>query len=83
MLSIGRSTVYDWINPKSPRFDPSFPRKITFGRSSVGWLEADVAEWVRIRRLSTNEAFGHTLGIQRQDGLEGVIQRLIANGGVR
>ncbi|EJO6531955.1 AlpA family phage regulatory protein, partial [Salmonella enterica subsp. enterica serovar Typhimurium] len=22
---LSRSTIYDWINPKSPRYDPTFP----------------------------------------------------------
>lgn len=25
-LGIGRFTLYDWINPKSSRFDPTFPK---------------------------------------------------------
>ncbi|WP_277619419.1 hypothetical protein [Aeromonas hydrophila] len=23
---MSRSTFYDWLNPKSPRYDPTFPR---------------------------------------------------------
>lgn len=26
-IGIGRSTIYDWINPASPRYDPTFPKQ--------------------------------------------------------
>ena len=48
-LSISRSTLYDWTNPKSPRFEPSFPKKIKLGLSSVGWLEEDIKNWLNNR----------------------------------
>lgn len=31
-LSIGQSTLFDWINPKSPRFKEDFPKPIRIGR---------------------------------------------------
>ncbi|WP_443006648.1 AlpA family phage regulatory protein [Serratia sp. MMO-24] len=37
-IGIARSTIYDWINPKSPRYDPTFPRQVQLGQKSVGWL---------------------------------------------
>ncbi|HAT1608153.1 helix-turn-helix transcriptional regulator [Pantoea sp. FN0307] len=43
---LARSTIYDWINPKSPRFDPTFPRPRCLGSQSVGWLEAELDEWI-------------------------------------
>ena len=45
-LGIGRSTLYDWINPKSSRFDPTFPKKIKMGKACVGWLEEDIKIWL-------------------------------------
>lgn len=45
-LSIGIPTLYDWLNPKSPRFDDSFPRPIKLGRSSVGWLSTEIDDWL-------------------------------------
>lgn len=35
-LAIGKSTIYDWLNPKSPRYDETFPKPIKLGASSVG-----------------------------------------------
>lgn len=45
-LAIGKSTIYDWLNPKSPRYDETFPKPIKLGASSVGWLSNLVDEWL-------------------------------------
>ena len=39
-LGIARSTIYDWLNAKSPRHDPAFPKPYPPGKQSVGWLES-------------------------------------------
>lgn len=47
-LRLSRSTIYDKINPASPRFDKSFPKPIRLGNgSAVGWIEGEVEAWVR------------------------------------
>lgn len=48
-IGIGRSTVYDWMDSKSPRFDQTFPKPIKIGPNSVAWLEQDINEWIMIR----------------------------------
>lgn len=53
---IARSTVYDWLNPKSPRYDPSFPKQRKLGRQSVGWLESEIDEWINQRCQSSTKA---------------------------
>lgn len=45
-LGIARSTIYDWINPKSPRYDATFPKQRRLGQQSVGWLESELDEWL-------------------------------------
>ncbi|MEB1111650.1 AlpA family phage regulatory protein [Citrobacter portucalensis] len=45
-IGIGRSTIYDWINPKSPRYDASFPKRLRLGKQSVGWLESEIDNWI-------------------------------------
>lgn len=45
-LGLSRSTVYDRLDMKSPRYDPTFPRKVKLGRSAVGWLEVEVLAWI-------------------------------------
>ncbi|WP_298623083.1 AlpA family transcriptional regulator [uncultured Zoogloea sp.] len=49
MLGIGRSTLYDWQNRGSPRFDPTFPRRIRLGKGSVGWLLDEINMWIATR----------------------------------
>nr|WP_253865460.1 AlpA family phage regulatory protein [Aeromonas sobria] len=49
LLGLSRSTIYDRINPKSRRFDPSFPRPIRLGLASVGWSLHDVMAWIAAR----------------------------------
>ncbi|HCB0205070.1 helix-turn-helix transcriptional regulator [Klebsiella oxytoca] len=49
-LGIARSTIYDWINPKSPRYDATFPKQRRLGMQSVGWLEAELDAWLLERQ---------------------------------
>ncbi|SFI33309.1 transcriptional regulator, AlpA family [Pseudomonas guineae] len=53
MLSVSRSCIYDWINPKSPRHDASFPKKIRLSSrtkgGAVGWRESEVLAWIESR----------------------------------
>lgn len=51
-LGIARSTIYDWLNAKSPRHDPAFPKPYPLGRQSVGWLESELDEWVLQRKAA-------------------------------
>jgi prophage regulatory protein len=49
---IARSTIYDWVNPKSPRYDATFPKQRRLGQQSVGWLESELDDWL-LRRSPT------------------------------
>jgi prophage regulatory protein len=44
-----RSSIYDWLNPKSPRFDPTFPVPVKLSGASIGWIEAEVDAWLASR----------------------------------
>ncbi|WP_367178098.1 helix-turn-helix transcriptional regulator [Undibacterium sp.] len=48
-LSISKSSIYDRINPHSPRYDSTFPKKITLSPGVVGFLQHDVDAWVQSR----------------------------------
>ena len=52
LLSVSRSTLYDWLNPGSPRHDPAFPRPIRLSvrGGAVGWLLEDVLRWISTRK---------------------------------
>ncbi|ELK4826546.1 TPA: helix-turn-helix transcriptional regulator [Pseudomonas aeruginosa] len=48
-LGISRSAVYDWMDPKSPRYDSTFPKPIRLGKASIGWLLADIERFIATR----------------------------------
>lgn len=50
MTGLSRSTIYDKINSKSPRFDESFPKQVSLGVGSVGWRESEVIAWIESRK---------------------------------
>lgn len=45
-LKIGKSTLYDWLNHKSPRFKGGFPRPVNISETMVGWLEDEINNWL-------------------------------------
>lgn len=46
-VGLSRSAIYDRISPKSPRFDPAFPRPCRIGNGrAVGWLESELNDWI-------------------------------------
>ena len=47
-LSISRSSIYERINPRSPRYDPQFPQPLKIGRVT-GFLASEVAEFILTR----------------------------------
>ncbi|HFK6839682.1 helix-turn-helix transcriptional regulator [Serratia marcescens] len=53
-LGVARSTIYDWINPKSPRYDATFPKQRRLGMQSVGWLESELDEWLLKRNMASS-----------------------------
>ncbi len=45
---LSRSTIYDWLNWRSPRFKPDFPKPISLGGgAAVGWVESEVETWLQ------------------------------------
>ncbi len=50
LTGIPDSTRADWENPESPRFDPTFPKKVKLGPRTVGYYYSDVIAWLDSRR---------------------------------
>jgi prophage regulatory protein len=48
-IGLKRSAIYDKLTPKSPRYDPTFPRPIRLGARAVGFLEAELDTWLDAR----------------------------------
>lgn len=56
-IGLGRSSIYEKLDPKSPRYDASFPLPLALGASAKGWLDKDVDEWLEsLARASRPEA---------------------------
>lgn len=49
IISLAKSTIYDKLNAKSPRHDPSFPRAVKLGQSAIGWRQSEVNQWITTR----------------------------------
>lgn len=53
LTGLSRSTIYDRINPKSKRYDASFPKSIKLGSAlqvgAVGWIESEIQAWIKQR----------------------------------
>lgn len=47
--SLSRSAIYDRLDANSPRYDPTFPKQVKLGSSSVGWLESEIENWLAAR----------------------------------
>lgn len=50
VTGLSRSTIYDKQNTDSPRYDPSFPKKIHLGARAVGWMGDEIIAWVDAMR---------------------------------
>lgn len=54
LTGLSRSAIYDRLNPKSKRYDASFPKSIKLGTAqlntcAVGWIEAEIQLWIEQR----------------------------------
>jgi prophage regulatory protein len=51
LTGLSRSTIYDRMNPKSKRYDASFPKSIKLGAAlqagAVGWIESEIQAWIQ------------------------------------
>ncbi|WP_334187625.1 helix-turn-helix transcriptional regulator [Noviherbaspirillum sp.] len=50
ITGIPNSTRADKENPKSPRFDPTWPKKIRLGLRSTGYFLDEVLAWLEKQR---------------------------------
>ena len=42
IFGVARSTLDDWLNPKSKRYKADFPKRIEMGVNSIGFLSSEV-----------------------------------------
>ncbi|WP_337883921.1 helix-turn-helix transcriptional regulator [Chromobacterium haemolyticum] len=55
-LGVSRQWIYDRLDPKSPRYDPTFPKQISLGVGAVGWLDHEIDAWIASRVIASREA---------------------------
>lgn len=56
---LSRSSIYARLrqNPKRPGdYDPTFPKPITIGAKSVGWIEAEIDAWLTAQVKKSRKA---------------------------
>lgn len=46
ITGLARSTIYDRLDSKSPRFDEDFPRPVKIGKKAVAWVHAEALDYV-------------------------------------
>ena len=60
LTGLSKSTIYARINPRSPTYDPAFPRPIEIGQGMknppVGWVESEVFTWLQLQVQSSRNA---------------------------
>lgn len=57
-IQLSRSTIYDKLDPNSPRHDPTFPKPIKLGTASsaIGFIESEVNAWLDRQILARGQA---------------------------
>ena len=56
---LSRSSIYARLrqNPKRPGdFDPTFPRPVSVGAKAVGWIEAEINDWLAAQIAKSRKA---------------------------
>jgi prophage regulatory protein len=47
LFGLSKNAIYDRLNPKSPRHDPSFPKPVKLGSHSVAFVESEVHAYMQ------------------------------------
>lgn len=55
-IGLGRSAIYDRMDQRSPRYDPTFPKSVSLGGRSIGFVEAEVDAWLAARISQSRKA---------------------------
>lgn len=43
---LSSTTIYDMLDKRSDRYDPTFPVQVKLSKGRVAWVEREVAEWL-------------------------------------
>lgn len=45
-IGLSSSTIYDMLDKRSKRYDPTFPVQVKITKGRVAWVESEVAQWI-------------------------------------
>jgi len=45
--ALSSTTIYEMINKKSDRYDPTFPVQVKLSKGRVAWVESEVVYWIK------------------------------------
>ena len=60
MIHVSRSSIYDWMNSKSSRYDPTFPTPVKVGRATR-WLLSEIHDWNQTKAKARDSSQLRTL----------------------
>lgn len=46
---LGTTTIYDMLDKRSKRYDPTFPTQVKLSKGRVAWVETEIAEWLNTK----------------------------------
>lgn len=44
---LSSTTIYDMLDKKSNRYDPTFPVQVKLSKGRVAWVESEVSQWIK------------------------------------
>ena len=45
-IGLSSSTIYDMLDKRSSRYDPTFPVQVKLSKGRVAWVESEIAQWL-------------------------------------
>ena len=60
LLGIGKSSIHNYMNPKSKYFDPNFPKPVGGGRHKKLWVESEVKAYQELLMKKRPDSGGGT-----------------------
>ena len=49
LTALASTTIYDMLEKKSKRYDPTFPIQVKLSKGRVAWVESEVAKWLETK----------------------------------
>lgn len=46
---LSSTTIYDMLDTRSNRYDPSFPVQVKLSKGRVAWVESEISEWLEAK----------------------------------